>query len=67
MSLAGLILLDVKLRAPKDNAAARVEEVEEKGEVGRDATVGEPGCAFLEGAFLDGCRLSCRAFANAFS
>ena len=63
MSLAGLIFWDVKFKAPKDNAAARVEEVEENVEDGGDATVGEVG----GNAFLEGWRLSCRAFARAFS
>lgn len=30
MSLAGLILCEVNFNAPKDNAAAKVKEVEEK-------------------------------------
>lgn len=40
MSLAGLILWDENFRAPKDNAAAKVEEVEERepvlDELGKD-------------------------------
>lgn len=64
------MLWDVKLRAPKDKAAAIVLEVEEDVE-GLSGTVGDIGTetepTLCEGPWRAGCRRNCRAFAKAFS
>lgn len=41
MSLAGLIFCEVNFNAPKDNAAARVREVEEKEAPALEELVGD--------------------------
>lgn len=65
MSLADLIFWEENFKAPKDKAAANVEEAEDKElpELEEAPEVPEVICAFL----TDGWRLSWRAFARAFS
>lgn len=57
MSLAGLTFCEVNFSAPKDRAAARVEEAE----------LDEPDWVWEDCAFLVGWRFNCSAFARAFS
>lgn len=63
VSLAGLILCEVNFKAPKDKAAAKVDEVEEREEP-PEVEVEETWVAWV---FLEGWRLNCRALARAFS
>lgn len=63
MSLAGFTLWDVNFRAPKDKAAAKVEEVEE---CPLDCELSDDD-AWEEERLLGDWRLSWRAFASAFS
>lgn len=60
--MAGLTLED-NFKAPKDKAAANVEEVEEREPPELEEL--EETC--VDCAFLEGWRLSCRALARAFS
>lgn len=60
--MAGLMFCEVNFNAPKDNAAARVREVEEKEVPALEELVGDCGVT----AFFDW-RRSCKAFASAFS
>ena len=54
VSLAGLILCEVNFKAPKDKAAAKVDEVEER-EGPPEVEVEETWVAWV---FLDGWRLN---------
>jgi hypothetical protein len=56
------MVCDESFRAPKDKAAAKVEEVEDREPPELDEAPEVVGCPFLEGW-----RRSCSAFARAFS
>lgn len=66
MSLADLTLCEVNFRVSKDNAAAKVDDVEDAYPLefgGNDDPVED----WEDGAFLEGWRFACKALANAFS
>ena len=55
VSLAGLILCEANFKAPKDKAAAKVDEVEEREEEPPEVEVEETWVAWV---FLEGWRLN---------
>lgn len=66
--MAGLILAVLKLNEPRENAAARAEEVEGADrEPGKEVWVGDASPIFEPEATFGACRRSCSAFARAFS